>query len=450
MKLRHLLTFYLMCMGAAVPVHGATLTMKQCIDLGIANNLSLRSAETDIQSARVDIERNRNRLLPTLQAFGTFVDNVHRGTSITDGSTMSQLFGVDMPYMKTRGVQFNIQAGVQLSMPLFDRTIYLGNDIAKTMSAIAENNYEATRRELVTQIAQLYYLIQTTRLQIGLTDENIHRLQRLDSIAMAFQENGMSLKVDAQRVHISLSNQRLQLENAQAVLEQQYNMLRYVLGVSPDFELEIEPLDADAITSRHHDFRGVTADLPELQALNLQKQLIDQQKRQTKASYLPKVSLVGNLSWLNATNRFANYFKSDPSDHWYNSTYWGVSVSIPLFDGLNRRTSIKKLDISRQKIGIAQDNLQKRLDTGYANALCDWDNTSRNLRLTRDNYQLAEQVYNVTTYQYREGIAPLTSLLQDEMSMTAAQSAYINAVLSYLNAELTLLKLTGQLHLLAQ
>ncbi len=451
MKLRHSLLLWCVCISMhTVAQGGVALSLKDCIRLGEENNLSLKSTATDIRLADVGIEQNRNRLLPTLQAFGTFVDNVHRGTNITDGSSMSQLLGVDMPYMKTRGVQFNIQAGVQLSMPLFDRTIFVGNDLAKAMKRVAENGYEKVQQDLVVQIAQLYYLIQTTQVQIQLTEENIRRLERLDSVAIAFQENGMSLKVDAQRVHISLSNQRLQCDNAHAVLTQQYNMLRYVLGVAPEYAFTVEPLSPGELDQSRFVFSGISSELPELRALELQGQVVDQQKRQTKASYLPKISLTGNLSWLNATNRFSNYFKSDPSDRWYNSTYWGISVSIPIFDAMSRRSSIKKSDISRQKINKNIQDLNARLRTNYANALSDWENHSRNIKLSRDNYKLAEQAYNVTAYQYREGVAPLTNLLQDEMSLTATQSAYVTALYNYLTSELTLLKLTNQLDLLVK
>ena len=56
----------------------------------------------------------------------------------------------------------------------------------------------------------------------------------------------------------------------------------------------------------------------------------------------------------------------------------------------------------------------------------------------------------MTTDRYREGIASMTEVLQDEMRMSEAQNNYLSAHYNYQVANLTLLKLTGQLDRLFQ
>ena len=68
----------------------------------------------------------------------------------------------------------------------------------------------------------------------------------------------------------------------------------------------------------------------------------------------------------------------------------------------------------------------------------------------KDNYSLAEKVYEVTLDQYREGVASMTALLQDELSMSNALNNYLNAYHSYKLSELKLLKLSKQLPLLTE
>ena len=48
-------------------------------------------------------------------------------------------------------------------------------------------------------------------------------------------------------------------------------------------------------------------------------------------------------------------------------------------------------------------------------------NNQRNFKKQKDNYLLAEDVYTVTMERYREGIASMTEVLQDEMQMSEAQ-----------------------------
>ena len=79
------------------------------------------------------------------------------------------------------------------------------------------------------------------------------------------------------------------------------------------------------------------------------------------------------------------------------------------------------------------------------NATNELMNCRRNFIKQKDNYLLAEDVYRVTSDRYREGIASMTEVLQDEMSMSSAQNQYVNAHYVYRITNLTLLKLTGQL-----
>ena len=90
-------------------------------------------------------------------------------------------------------------------------------------------------------------------------------------------------------------------------------------------------------------------------------------------------------------------------------------------------------------------NALKGMQTQYANAVNDLANNQRNFAKQRDNYLLAEDIYKVTSDRYREGIASMTEVLQDEMSMSDAQNNYLTAHFNYQVSNLTILKLTGRL-----
>ena len=63
---------------------------------------------------------------------------------------------------------------------------------------------------------------------------------------------------------------------------------------------------------------------------------------------------------------------------------------------------------------------------------------------------IRDSVYTVTSDRYREGIASMTEVLQDEMQMSEAQNNYISAHYNYRITNLMLLKLTGQIESLVK
>ena len=115
-----------------------------------------------------------------------------------------------------------------------------------------------------------------------------------------------------------------------------------------------------------------------------------------------------------------------------------------IFDGFDKKYKLRKADIDITNSRLAQENTQKQLETEYMNATNDLMNHRRNFERQKENCRLAEEVCGVTGERYREGIASMTEVLQDEMRMSEAQNSYLSAYLNYRLANLKLIKLTGR------
>lgn len=413
------------------------LTLDQCLKIGIENNLSLETKRNDIVKGRHTISENRAKLLPQINAIASFTDNFNPPVSVTDGSAYGN------PYNVTHTLQYNASAGLQLQMPLYNQTVYTALSLSKIMDDINSLSYEKAREDLIMQITQMYYLGQSTTEQIAIVKENIRRLQELKDITAAFYDNGMAMEVDMKRVNINLENLQVQYDNATSMLTQQLNLLKYVMDYPSETTIALTPIDTEDIVPVT--LSGLSENLYELQMLRKQENLAGEQKKMLQQGYLPSLSLTGSLMYSAFTDKARNWFHSGPSNHWYNSSGIGITLRIPVFDGLDKRAKIRKAQIDRENIRLNYENTLKNLQTQYLNATNELMNSQRNFTKQKDNYQLAEDVYEVTSDRYREGIASMTEVLQDEMRMSEAQNNYISAHYNYKITNLSLLKLTGNL-----
>ena len=345
--------------------------------------------------------------------------------------------------MESRGLRYTTVGGMQLSMPLYNQTIYTSISIAQKMEEINQLTYEKAREDLVLEISKLYYLGQISAEQVQLIQKNITRLKDLRDITQALFDNGMALEVDIKRVNINLENQQVQFDNASAMYQQQMNLLKYVLDLPAEELFDLETADTKNIISPV--FQALSTDLYEFKLLNSQKGLIEQQKKTIRSEYLPSLSFTSQLSYSDYTDHFDNYFHSHPSNKWYNAFNVGLSLKIPIFDGFDKDLKLKKANVDSKKIDLQIENTQKQLETTYQNTVIDWMNNKRTYTKQKDNYSLAEDVYKVTTDKYKEGVVSMTELLQDEIRMSDAQNNYLNAHYNFKLTELSLLKLTGQL-----
>ena len=424
-----------------VPVKAQdVLTLEESLRLGIEKNLSLESSRNEIRKGEHTLSENRAKLLPQINAVAGFNDNFNPPVSVTDGSAYGN------PYNVTKTLQYNASAGIQLQMPLYNQTVYTAVDIARTMNELNRLSYEKAREDLILQISKMYYLSQNTAEQIALIKENISRLNELSSITQAFYDNGMAMEVDVKRVNINLENQRVQYDNAQSMLTQQLNLLKYVIDYPADKEIALTPVDTENTTSVS--LTGLDNNQYELQLLQSKQKLAEQQRKMIGQGYIPSLSLTGSWMYSAYTDKAKNWFHSGPSNHWYNSSGIGLTLRIPIFDGLDKRAKMKKAKIEIENAKLSYENALKNMQTQYLNATNELMNSQRNFRKQKDNYLLAEDVYQVTTDRYREGIASMTEVLQDEMRMSEAQNNYINAHYNYQVTNLSLLKLTGQLETL--
>ena len=419
-----------------------TLTLEECLRIGIENNLSLAGSRNEMRKAKHLLSENRAKLLPQINAVAGFNDNFNPPVSVTDGSAYGN------PYNVTKTLQYNASAGLQLQMPLYNQTVYTAIDIARTMNELNRLSYEKAREDLVLQISKMYYLGQNTVEQLALIQENRVRLQELRDITQAFFDNGMAMEVDVKRVNINLENLQVQYDNAKSMLVQQLNLLKYVMDYPAEEEIALTPVNPEQVESVS--LTGLRSDLYELQLLESQEKLAGQQKDLIRQGYLPSLSLTGSWMYSAYTDKARHWFHSGPSNHWYPSSGLGLTLRVPIFDGLDKRARIRKAQIDEENARLNYENMRKNMETQYLNATNDLMNNQRNFQKQKDNYLLAEEVYQVTTDRYREGIASMTEVLQDEMRMSEAQNNYLSAHYNYQVANLTLLKLTGQLDRLFQ
>ena len=418
------------------------MSLKECLTVGIENNLSLKSSRNQVTKGKHNISENRARLLPQINFAAGFNDNFTPPVSVTDGTAYGKQYNV------TKTLQYNSSASLQLQMPLYSQTALTAVEISKTLDNINQLSYEKAREDIIMQIAKLYYLIQNTTEQITIISDNLKRFEELRNFAQAFYDNQMALAVDLKRINVRIESTDVSLANAKAMLREQYNMLKYALDYPADEDIQVEVKRVDDIEMASQ--TGLNTNLYELQLMRTQEKLSQQKVKLAKDAYLPTLALTGNFTFTAYTDKFKNWFHSGESNHWYDSNGLGISLRVPVFDGFEKRSKIRKAKIDADNARIAYENTLKNLQTQYSNAINDQLNNERNYRKQRDNYRLAEDIYKVTMDRYREGVTSMVEVLQDEMSMSEAQNNYLTAHYNYEVSNLSVLKLTGRLNSLLE
>ena len=413
------------------------MTLAECVNLGISHNLQLSNARIGIEKGHLGVTQNRSRLLPMIQGVAQFTDYLKSPVNVTTGTLLDKDFPDDPTWQTIKSMKYQSNAGILLNVPIYNQTILSSIDVAKTVESIQGLSYEKAKEELTMQIGKVYYLSQTSKEQLRLTNQNLSRMEELCEITEALYGQGVVMEVDLNRVRIN--RQMLQTERAMqhTLHEQQLNMLRYLLDMAVDSPLDVMPMESSFVPIA---IESASSQLPELLLAEKQRLLIDQQIKAVKAGYLPTLSLTGYAGGLGYNEKFHQF-----TDHWFGNCYLGVSLRVPIFEANSKHLKIRQYRYDAQKAQNNIDLLRKQIDRSYADAILQMNRNLEIVRTQNECRKQAEEVYQIAEVQYKEGVASMTALLQDDMQLRSAQSSCLQAVCQCKLAQLDLLRLSGRL-----
>lgn len=440
--MKHICTLIICC--TFLPVcHGQEMTLKECIKTGIANNLSLANARIGTNKSHTAVSQNRARLLPVVNGAFQFTDYLKSPINVTTGTLLGSEFPETPTWQTIKSTKYNANVGIQLNMPLYDQTIFAAIDVARTAEKINTLSYEKAVDDITIQISKMYYLAQASLEQEHLTNENITRMEELCNITEALYQQGVVLEVDLNRVRINLKNLKTMHDQNHTLHCQQLNLLRFLMNMTPETPLEVTRMNENMGKPLAS---GVDENLPELQMAERQKTLAEQRIKAIRAGYLPTISFTGYAGALGYQDKFKHFFStSAATDNWFGNCHIGFSVKIPLFDANSKKLQIKQYKYDAQQAANNAELVRKQMNESFANATLQMNHNVEVFRTQSESRKQAEDVYNITEEQYKEGVASMTALLQDEMQLRTAQTACVQAICQCRLAQLDLLKISGNL-----
>lgn len=448
--MRRIISLFLLLalpLGISAQDFGGPLSLKQCLQYAVENNTSLQKDRLGMESAAQSRREITGALLPQLNGSGSFTYNIQK-TAIAMPNFVNSMMPEPMrdpnapKYMTvTMGMDLSANWGVSLTQQLLNFSLFSALQIARGAEEMARSGIEADTQDVIARTASLFYNAQVLEYSMGLFDESLEVMKRMEGIMEANRELGIVRKVDADRLSVARVNMETEKTALAQALEVQKNLLKLEMGFPMTDEIVLEPVDMDAveelISRESARFFEVDRQLP-MQMLRQQQNMLRLQRKSAVAEALPAFTLSGTYS--------QNYM----GDHFYGETYHHFPVSMvsinmrmPLFTGMSKAAKVKKANIEIEKSLRDEQMLRQTLTMGYSNARMQMDQNRNSLESQKRNKELALDVLRVTESNYNEGIANLSDLLNASSSEIQAQVNYVNAVSSCIKAYLDLKKAEG-------
>ena len=435
-------TVILFCSAFIFAQENKTLSLRQSVQIAVEENINIKTARIDREKSQHKKAEAISAIIPKINIGANFQDNLVIPTTMLPGEIIGKP-GTTVPVQM--GTQFNTSANATATWALYNQTALTAIELSKKVTNLNDLSIEKTSEELAAEVARLYFLAVTTSQQKDLIEENITRTKRIQNITKMLVDNGMGKQVDYDRVSINLENYYTQLSNVEAGLEQQHNMIKYLLNI---------PLANNIILTDTSEI-WLLQNLPaivfdfsnhiDIQLLESQQEINRTNRKLVNSGYIPTISFTGQYAYQGMRKEFRNYFNNSSENKWFGSSYIGFGLSIPVFDGLEKRAKSQQAKMEIQKTKALLLDKKEKFTADYQNAVNNYQNNKANVERQKQNIALAERVSEETALKFREGLATMTVLLQDEMSLSSAQANYLTALYNYREAEIKIMALNGEI-----
>lgn len=411
-------------------------TIDDCISYAMQNNITLNKSRLQLQSASEDVRSAKGALLPTLNANTTqslgyrpWQDN---GTAtVTNGQVNT----------KVNKTYYNGNYGLNLQW-----TVWNGNKNHNTLrlnrlsEQQAELNVQEQANSIQERIAQLYVQCLYLHEAIGVSQASLETSRKNEERGKEMVEVGKMSKANLAQLTAQRASDEYNVVEAQSQLATCKLQLKQLLELTADqgFDIAI-PATTDA---------QVLADIPALQDIYEQALVtrpeISNRKLSIESSDISlKIAKAGWLPTVNVSGGFTTSTNSLTSNSWGNQMKTntnmsaGLTLSVPIFDGWQTRSSVNKARIAQQQ---AQLNLADQQKTLYQTIEDYWLNATTNqqkYRAATTTVESEQQSYDLLNEKFSLGLTNIIELLQGKDKLLAAQQNQLQSkYMALLNLQL--------------
>ncbi|MEO6228779.1 MAG: TolC family protein [Ferruginibacter sp.] len=417
-------------------------TVKQAVDYGLKNAVQVKNALLDVLLQEQSNREITSAAYPQLNANGSFTDYLKIPTNLLPGEFFGQPAGTFIPVQF--GTKYNANGGFTLTQILFDGQVFVGLQARKTSIDARRKAAEITQENIKANIYKVYYQLVVSKTQIELLDANLARLQKLDHDTREIYKNGFAEKLDVDKLSVQIANLQTEKLRALSSIQNGYTGLKVLMGMPQKDSLMLtdslsdEQIKEGILESADYKY----TDRKDYQALLLNSKLNQYNIKRYQLSRIPTLSFNANYSKQAQRTNF-DFFKSGGS--WFTTSYIGLSLNIPIFNGFRINSQISQARLQLQQTQNQIEGLETSIDNDVSVAKNNFATATATMDYQKKNMELAELVYEQTKKKYEVGTGSSTEINTAQVDLKTAQTNYINAMYDAIIARIDLLKAVGKL-----
>ncbi len=421
------------------------LNIDQCIAYALQNNDSLKNAQLDVRAANYQVRETVGLGLPQVNGEVSYTNDFAIRTSFLPAEFLGGEPGTMAPVKF--GIPHSATVGLTVNQLIFDGSYLVGLQASNVYQDLSRKAEKRTKVDIIYNVTTAFYTVLINEERAELLQQNYHQLDSLLRETRIMYENGFSEKIDVDRVRLRFNNIKTEVANVNRALFLSKQLLKFQIGMPLSHELELsgslDNLDLDfnlEVVSNDFTFEQRI----EYSILQTQKQLATLNLKNNRVANYPSLYGFLGMGYNAGTDNFSEL--TNFSDNWFSYGNFGLTLSVPIFSGLQRHYTTQQAKIEVFKSENNLNNLKKAINLELVTAKTQLQNSLATLESEKENMELARGIFNATKIKYQEGLGSNLEVIEAETSYKEAETNYYSAMFDALVAKIDLEKALGILN----
>jgi outer membrane protein TolC len=436
------------------------ISLDESIALAKAGNRELLQAKEDIFKADATYKDVRGNLLPQLSLQGAYtLSTTHlpdsaipptfdftSGLDATASDNDEYLAGA-LNGLMSSFIPAKTQREGSLAMQLkFQQVLFLGGKLINGIKAVDRYRsiqnliYQVKERELIVSTTELFYQCllaeKLAQVQQDALDTASRHLQRVENL----NTEGLISEFDLMRARLEVAKLRPQVISSRNNYNLALEAFRRQIGTDDDSIIPTGEfgVPADSDISETEALENALNSRLELRLASINTEVNQIKYNAERGNYLPNVALSADYSLYTVADEFA--IERDDFGTQYSI---GIGFQIPLFTGLSNTSKRAVAYHSYRQAQLQERDYRDLIELEVKQNHQSLISAKRNLAVQNENIRMAERNLELAQYRFDNQVGIQLEVFDAQVTRSAIQLEYYNAIYQLVMANLKLKKSMG-------
>ena len=405
------------------------LTLEQALEIALSESNTIKIADMTVEKTGYAQKGSYAALYPNVNISGSFQRTLQKQVMVMDmgGQAMEIKVGRDN----------NISTSASASMPLVNAQLWESLRLSGMDVELAVEQARSSKIGMIKQVKQAFYAVLLAQKSHEVVSEVYDNAQKNYEKTLQRFNVGKASEVERLRAQVTMMNAEPNVSSAENAVLLATWQLKAVMGIDLNTDIEVVG-DLNDYTNEMLTPYVSEDDLSSnstLMQLDIQNRMLESTIRMQKKQYLP--TLAASINY--------NYSAmGDETLSWFPSSTAAVSLSIPVFDGFQKRFNIKQSKVAKNMLELQRVDTERNLRIAIRNyndqmALC-----IKNFQAANATVEVAQKSYDISEKMYEVGKATMVELNDAQVALMQSQLTQAQAIYNFMVAKASLDELIGK------